>query len=134
MHSKEAAAAATLLLAPPTSPPHREHRDGHEGHKGRSEGKQEERTGHGGTEGQAIGDGVDDVGADGSDVMQDPEEWSLLQELSAESTQPAFDGLTILLILVAFAGAFLYFMWLERGQALPMYPMGVGRATQKGVH
>ena len=138
MHSKEAAAAATLLLAPPTSPPHREHRDGHEGHeghKGRSEGKQEERTGHGGTEGQAIGDGVDDVGADGSDVMQDPEEWSLLQELSAESTQPAFDGLTILLILVAFAGAFLYFMWLERGQAPPM---GVGRAKQNqkrlGVH
>ena len=126
----------TLTTAPPASP-HREHNghDGHEGHKVHSEGRHEERSGFGGTEGQAVGDALDDGGnADGSDVLQDPEEWSLLQELSAESTQPAFDGLTILLILVAFAGAFLYFMWLERGQAPPMYPMGVGRATQKGVH
>merc|ERR1712194_888131 len=127
----------TLTTAPPASP-HREHNghDGHEGHKVHSEGRHEEQSGFGGTEGQAVGDALDDGGnADGSDVLQGPEEWSLLQELSAESTQPAFDGLTILLILVAFAGAFLYFMWLERGQAPPM---GVGRAKQNqkrlGVH
>ena len=136
---KQTLAAVTLLPAPPASP-HREHNghDGHEGHKVHSEGRHEERPGHGGIEGQAVGDAPDDGGgADGSDVLQDPEEWSLLQELSAESTQPAFDGLTILLILVAFAGAFLYFMWLERGQAPPMYPMAMGvlgRATQKAVH
>lgn len=130
---KQTPAAVTLLPAPPASE-HNGH-DGHEGHKVHSEGRHEERPGHGGTEGQAVGDAPDDGGdEDGSDVLQDPEEWSLLQELSAESTQPAFDGLTILLILVAFAGAFLYFMWLERGQAPPMYPMGVGRATQKVVH
>ena len=123
------------------SPPHRDHKEsheGHEGHKSHSEGKHEERPGHGGTEGQAVSDGVDGPGdgggaEDGRDGMQEPEEWSLLQELSAESTQPAFDGLTVILILAAFAGAFLYFMWLERGQAPPV---GVGRATQKrlGVH
>ena len=63
-----------------------------------------------------------------------PDILGVIGRVNAITTQPAFDGLTILLILVAFAGAFLYFMWLERGQAPPMYPMGVGRATQKVVH
>ena len=143
-HSPPPPAPLTLLPAPPAAP-HREHNGhdvghegheghGHEGHKVHSEGRHEERPGHGDAEGQA-GDALDDGGdADGSDVQEEAEEWSLLQELSEETTQPGFDGLTILLILAAFAGAFMYFVWLERGQAPPMYPMGVGRATQKGVH
>ena len=115
----------TLLPAPPASE-HNGH-DGHEGHKVHSEGRHEERPGHGGTEGQAVGDAPDDGGdEDGSDVLQDPEEWSLLQELSAESTQPAFDGLTILLILVAFAGAFLYFHVVGAGSGTPDVPDGRG--------
>ena len=143
-HSPPPPAPLTLLPAPPAAP-HREHNGhdvghegheghGHEGHKVHSEGRHEERPGHGGAEGQA-GDALDDGGdADDSAVQEEAEEWSLLQELSEETTQPGFDGLTILLILAAFAGAFMYFVWLERGQAPPMYPMGVGRATQKGVH
>lgn len=132
-HSPLPPAVLTLLPAPPAAP-HRERNghDGHEGHKVHSEGRHEERPGHGGAEGQA-GDVLEDGDEAGSsDALEDVEEWSLLQELSEETTQPGFDGLTILLILAAFGGAFTYFVWLERGQAPPMY-LGLGRAT-KGVH